>query len=248
MLDNKKMMAAFDIYARLAANGEVHKLDVPLYWEDEDIAGQVEIYARHVKCVLVTDADTLYLLPAAVDSPFHISNDQFKKKYMTAKSVNMDIYLMYMAIIVLFGCFYDSYQSDEPNDFVTMPLWLEAMDSRIESLRHHDEAVLREAEGDCNFNWLALMQKWSDMDSLKETAKKQDARTNSRLSFLNMTKAFLVHQHLVREIGEGEMELTTKARAIFAHYFMESAYNHGILDFMYDLEQRKGDHPHALHQ
>ena len=52
MLDNKKMMAAFDIYARLAASGEVHKLDVPLYWEDEEIAGQVEIYARHVKCVL----------------------------------------------------------------------------------------------------------------------------------------------------------------------------------------------------
>ena len=41
MLDNKKMMAAFDIYARLSASGEVHKLDVPLYWEDEDIAGQV---------------------------------------------------------------------------------------------------------------------------------------------------------------------------------------------------------------
>lgn len=55
------MMAAFDIYTRLAASGEVHKLDVPLYWEDEEIAGQVEIYARHVKCVLVTDADTLYL-------------------------------------------------------------------------------------------------------------------------------------------------------------------------------------------
>lgn len=248
MLDNKKMMAAFDIYARLAAEGEVHKLDVPQYWEDDEIAAQVELFASHVKCVLVDDADTLYLLPRAVDSPFHISNEEFKRKYMNAKAVNMDIYLLYLSIIVLFGCFYDSYQTDEPNDFVSMTLWLEAMDGRIESLQRHDEAALREAEGALDFNWVALMQKWSDMDSLKETAKKQDARTNSRLSFLNTAKNFLVKQHLVRDIGGGEMELTPKARAIFSRYFMESDYNHGILDFLYDLEKKKGEKDHALHQ
>lgn len=248
MAEAKKMLLAFDIYAKLAANGQLRKLDVPVIWEDEEVRHALDEFVRHVQCTLLTDADNVYLIPLAVDSPFHISNETFKKKYMTAKSVNMDMYLLYLTIIVLFGCFYDSYTSNEPNDFVTMEGWLEEMNRQIATLHHHDEATLQEKEAEQNFNWLALMRKWDDMDDLKETVKKQDARTNSRLSFLNMARNFLLKQKLVRDIGADQLELTEKARTILADYFMEEDYNHGILDFMYELDHKSQEgEEHAIH-
>lgn len=234
----ENMIAAFDIYARLAAQGQVRKMEIPIYWENDEVRHFVGVFASRVQCALISDAEYLYLLPIVMDSPFHISNDSFKKKYMTAKSVNMDIYLLYLSIIVLFGCFYDSYQSEDPTDFVSLSVWLEAMNGRIESLHRHDEETLKAAEREMDFNWLTLMRKWDDLDSIKETAKRQDARTNSRLSFLIMAKRFLVKQGLIREIGNDEMELTEKARAIFANYFMEENHNHEILDFMYQLDHK----------
>lgn len=234
----ENMIAAFDIYARLAAQGQVCKAEIPAYWENDEVRHFVGVFVSRVQCALISDAEYLYLLPIAMDSPFHISNDSFKKKYMTAKSVNMDIYLLYLSIIVLFGCFYDSYQSENPIDFVSLSAWLEAMNGRIESLHRHDEETLKVAEREMDFNWLTLMRKWDDLDSIKETAKRQDARTNSRMSFLIMAKRFLAKQGLVREIGNDEMELTEKARAIFANYFMDENYSHGILDFMYQLDHK----------
>lgn len=243
------MIQAFDIYACLAATGKVRKIEIPAYWDDEDIRHLVGVFVSRVQCVTMQDEVYLYLIPMAVESPFHISNESLKKRYMTSKAVNMDIYLLYLAVIVLFGCFYDSYQSDEPNDFVGMQLWLQAMDEQIESLQHHGEEVLKEKESTYNFNWLALMQKWHDMDSIKETAKKQDARTNSRVSFLTMTKNFLLQQDIVREIGNGEMELTEKAKTLYSSYFMDEYYNHGILDFMYHLDHKQQeDKNYASHQ
>lgn len=245
-----KMIQAFDIYACLAAYGKVRKIEIPAYWDDEDVRHLVGVFASRVQCVTIQDEEYLYLIPVAADSPFHISNESFKKHYMTSKAVNMDIYLLYLAIIVLFGCFYDSYQSDEPNDFVGISLWLQAMDEQIESLHHHEETVLKEKEAEYNFNWLTLMQKWHDMDSIKETVKKQDARTNSRVSFLHMAKNFLVQQQIVREIGNGEMELTEKAKTIYSSYFMDADYNHKILNFMYDLDHKgqQEDENNASHQ
>ncbi|WP_298465637.1 DUF6063 family protein [uncultured Mitsuokella sp.] len=250
----ENVMLAFDIYARLAVSGQVRKAEISAYWENEEVRHFVERFVGQVQCVLISDADYLYLLPASLESPFHISNEAFKKRYMTSKAVNMDIYLLYLSIIVLFGCFYDSYQTQEPADFVSMSTWLEAMNGRIESLHRHDEETLKAAEGAMNFNWLTLMRKWDDLDSIKETARKQDARTNSRLSFLSMARSFLLQQHLVREIGNDELVLTEKARAIFANYFMEASYNNGILDFMYELDHKdvqdgeKGADDHAIHQ
>ena len=246
----KKILDAFTLYARLASRGELLKLDAAAYFDDEDVRALLENYVKAVQCTLVSDSEYLYLLPVSLESPFHISNDTFKKKYLTAKSVNMDIYLMYMAVIVLFGCFYDSYQTMDPLEFVSMERWLTSMDARIEALAQHSEEELQARELEMNFNWLAILRKWSDMDSLKETVKKQDARTSSRLSFLNMTKEFLLAQKLIHELGNNELALTEKARTIVSAYYMETGYNHGIMDFMYacDHQQpgKKEEQEHAI--
>ena len=246
----KKILDAFALYAKLAGKGELLKLDAAAYFDDEDVRALLENYAKAVQCTLVSDSDYLYLLPVSLDSPFHISNETFKKKYLTVKSVNMDIYLMYMAIIVLFGCFYDSYQTMDPLDFVPMERWLTSMDERIASLAQHSEEELQKQELALNFNWLAILRKWSDMDSLKETVKKQDARTNSRLSFLNMTKDFLLEQKLIHDLGNHELALTEKARTIVSAYYMETEYNRGIMDFMYACDhqkpEQKGEQAHAV--
>lgn len=250
--NEKKILDAFTLYARLASRGELLKLDAAAYFDDEDVRALLENYVKAVQCTLVSDSEYLYLLPVSLESPFHISNDTFKKKYLTAKSVNMDIYLMYMAVIVLFGCFYDSYQTMDPLEFVSMERWLTSMDARIEALAQHSEEELQARELEMNFNWLAILRKWSDMDSLKETVKKQDARTNSRLSFLNMTREFLLQQKLIRELGNNELALTEKARTVVSAYYMETDYNRGIMDFMYACDhqpkQEKEEQDHAIHQ
>ena len=241
----KKILDAFMLYAKLSSKGELLKLDAAAFFEDEDVRALLENCAKAVQCTLVSDSDYLYLLPISMESPFHISNDTFKKKYLTAKAVNMDIYLMYMAVIVLFGCFYDSYQTLDPLEFVSMERWLGSMDERIGALSQHSEEELQARELEMNFNWLAILRKWLDMDSLKETVKKQDARTNSRLSFLNMTKDFLLQQRLIHDLGNDELALTEKAKTIVSSYYMETDYNRGIMDFMYSCDHRNPEKEEA---
>ena len=160
------ILKAFQLYAGLASKGEIAKVDCTAYFEDEHVRSLVDNYASAVQCTLVSDADYLYLIPISMDSPFHMSNDSIKKEYMTAKSVNMDIYLMYLAIIVLFGCFYDSYESTEPLQFVTMQHWMENMDLRMESLNRHGEDVLKAKEGE-TYSGETLAGLKSEINSLK---------------------------------------------------------------------------------
>ncbi|WP_296822179.1 DUF6063 family protein [uncultured Megasphaera sp.] len=170
-LSQNKIFQAFDVYARLAARGELQKQEVTVLWEDDEVRHLVENFARHVQCIIIDDAENYYLIPLSMESPFHISNETFKRKYMPAKAINMDMYLLYLAVIVLFGCFYDNYQTSDPAEFVTMAWWLEQMDYCIDSLKHQDDEVLRQKEKEFNYNWLALVRKWTDMDSLKETVR-----------------------------------------------------------------------------
>lgn len=239
MINQNKILQAFDIYAALAAKGEISRSDAAAIWEDEDIRLLVENFAQHVRCTIIDDSVNYYLIPLALESPFHISNDTFKRKYLPAKAVNLDMYLLYLAVIVLFGCFYDSYQTNKPVEFVTMSRWLEEMDQHIEALNRHDEAVLQAREREDNYNWLALIHKWQDMDSIKETAHKQDGRTSSRLSFLNRARDFLITEGLLRDIGAQQVELTEKAQIIITSYYMNSEYNRGIMNFMYDLDHKE---------
>ena len=234
-----EVIRAFRLYAQLAANGEINKLDADDYFENDKIKALLERYAEAVDCIILVDADKLYLVPMATTSPFHISNDSFKKKYLPAKAVNMDIYLMYMSIIVLLGCFYNSYQTNDPQDFVSMSYWLEIMDMRMESLQEQDEDFLRAKEKELEINWVAIKNKWLAMDSVKENVKNQDARTISRLGFLNQTQKFLIGQGLVVDIGEFQMQLTEKGKNIYYGYYMNSERNQDILNFMYSLEKKK---------
>ncbi|MDY6268068.1 MAG: DUF6063 family protein [Selenomonadaceae bacterium] len=234
----KTVFRAFDLYSHLAAKGSVAKAEYADLYSDEDVRSLAQSFAARVQCTIIDDADAIYLIPIAVDSPFHMANEQIKKEFMTAKSLNMDIYLMYLAIIVFVGCFYDSYTSWEPHDFVTIQSWLEHMNQRIDALAARPEAELRQAETDYHVNWVALVRKWTDLDSVKETVQRQDARTTSRTGFLMMTKRFLEAQGLLHDDGAGEYSLTEKAKTIFTNYYLEERYNRGITDFLYAL-----DHP-----
>ena len=234
----EQFLKAFGLYTQLAAKGELLKLDASVYYEDNEIKAILDNYVRAVQCTLISDTENLYLVPVSMESPFHITNDAFKKEYLMAKAVNMDIYLLYLAVIVLFGCFYDSYQTADPADFVTMDRWLETMDQRVAAILQQEEVFLREKEVELNFNWVTLSHKWSDMDGIRETVKKQDARTVSRLSFLNIVKDFLIRQHLVTDLGQQELELTEKAKTIVRLYYMEMEYNKGIFDFMYSCDHQ----------
>ena len=182
------------------------------------------------------------MIPISRNSIFHVSNDSIKKAYLPSKAVNFDLYLMYVSIIVLFGEFYDSYQTMESTrDFITITEWLSSLNDRIASLNEHGIERLKELDNEFDFNWSALVEKWMDMDEIKETVKVQDARTISRKSFLNTVKNFLEAQELIKDIGNEEFEISEKAKTIIQRYYMEYDYNRGILDFMYNLDQKRGE-------
>lgn len=238
--NNEKIMKAFKLYLILSAKGYAGKDELRLYIADDTIRALVEQFAKEADCTIFSAGDNIYMIPLSKDSVFHVSNDTIKKEYLTSKAVNLDIYLMYLSIIVLIGEFYDSYSSTEPTrDFITMSDWLESINERIESLKEHKEEELKTLDKEYDYNWSAMAKKWSDMDEIKETAKKQDARTVSRVSFLIQVKNFLIKNELVSYIGNNEIELTEKAMIIVQRYYMEYDYNREILDFMYNLDNKE---------
>lgn len=235
-----QVMDAFQIYALLAGTGEIRRDAARPYFEDDTVRDLLEKFAQTVQCTIVSDRENIYLLPIAQISSFHISNDALKRLYMPARALNLDIYMMYLVIIVLFGKFYDSYQSMEPLDFVPMDAWLKDMNERVEALKTYDDQTLKNMDREYDFNWTRLLQKWEDMDDLKETVKRQDSRTVSRLSLLNIAKSFLEKQNLLIDIGNDEVQLTEKAKTIIQRYYMQDEYNRGILAFIYQYENQGG--------
>lgn len=237
---NEQIMNAFKLYLTLSANGYAGKDELKLYVADDTIRALVEQFAKEADCTIFSAGDNVYMIPLSKDSVFHVSNDTIKKEYLSSKAVNLDIYLMYLSIIVLIGEFYDSYSSTEPTrDFITMSDWLQSINERIDSLKEQDEEELKELDKQYDYNWSAMVKKWNDMDEIKETSKKQDARTISRVSFLIQVKNFLIKNELICDIGNNEVELTEKAKIIVQRYYMEYDYNREILDFMYKLDNKK---------
>jgi len=233
-------MQAFKIYSVLAKNGYAEKDEFRLYISDDMIRGLVDQFSKEVDCTIFLAGDFIYLIPISKDSIFHVSNEAIKKDYLPSKAVNLDIYLMYVAIIVLFGEFYDSYQTIEPTrDFLNISDWLSSLNERISSLQEHKLDKLKELDKEYDYNWSLILEKWMDMDEIKETVKAQNARTISRASFLNSVKKFLIDQELTVDIGNEELELTEKAKTIIQRYYMEYDYNRGILDFMYNLDKKE---------
>jgi hypothetical protein len=235
--DHEQVMKAFKIYSKLSVDGYVEKDELRLYLADDVIRGLVDQFAKEVACTIFVAGDYIYMIPISISSIFHVSNDSIKREYLPSKALNADIYLMYVTIIILFGEFYDGYQSINPTrDFISMDDWLMNVNERIFSLKEYDIDTLKELEKEYEYNWLTILDKWDPLDDLKESAKKQDARTASRLSILNNTKKFLEEQELIKDIGNNEIELTEKAKTIVQRYYMEYEFNRGILDFMYQLE------------
>ncbi|MGQ3480615.1 DUF6063 family protein [Paenibacillus sp. TY11] len=236
--DNETVLKAFRLYAELAQRGVVEREGLQLYLADDEVRGLIDQFAREVDCLAMTAGDQLLLIPLVRLSPFHVSNEYLKKTYLHTKAVNADLYLLYVAVIVFVGAFYDSYQSVEPTrDFLPMDEWLGLVQERIEGLKEHDPEQLRKYEKEFSYNWSAIMEKWDAMDDIKETAKKQSGNTISRFSFMNTVRRFLLDQQLADEIGEDELVLTERAKIVVQRYFMELQHNRGILQFLYQFEE-----------
>lgn len=235
--NNDQVMRAFKIYSKLAAEGLGEKEDLRQYLVDDRLRGLVDQFAEEVQCVIFVAGDFIYMIPKAMASDFHVSNETIKREHLPTRASNADIYLMYIATIVLFGEFYDSYQTTNPTrDFVSIEHWLDSVNERIFSLKEHDMDKLEIMEKEYEYNWITILGGWELLDDIKEGVIKQDARTASRLTFLNMTKNFLEEQGLINDIGNDEIELTEKAKIIIQRYYMDDEFNRGILNFMYGLE------------
>lgn len=233
-----EVMKAFRIYAQLAGSGVADKESLLQVEADDRVRGLLDQFAAEVDCAVLGAGDRLVLVPLVRLSPFHISNESLKRMYLRGNAVNADLYLMYVAIIVLIGAFYDSYQTTEPTrNFLQMEEWMHLVQLRISGLKEHSEEELKAFSQEYSYHWADIVEKWEAMDDVKETAKRQSGATISRVSFLDTVRRFLLDQELVRQVGPEELDLTEKTKMIVQRYFMEREYNRGILEFLYGLEQ-----------
>lgn len=236
------VMTAFKIYTILARDGVGGGEALQLYNADDRVRALLDLFSSEVECVIVKTSEQLFLIPETKLSPFHMSNDWIKRKYLRSGSTNADIYLLYFCTLILFGSFYDSYQSVEPTrQFIRVDDWIRFIQERIEQLKSHDEEDLKEYEKEFSYNWSMIIEKWDDMDDIKESAKRQSGNTISRMSFLHTVKHFLIDQQLVQDIGNNEITLTEKAKTIIQRFFMEVEFNKGIFEFIYSFEKEEHD-------
>lgn len=241
-----KVIQAFRLYTKLARDGVLQLDAVQQYQADDEIRALLDLFSHEVDCIIIRTSEQLFMVPETKLSSFHISNEWLKRHYLRSGSTNADIYLLYFATMVLFGSFYDSYQSQEPTrQFIRLEEWVQQIQERIDQLKSHDEEALKEFDQEFSYNWSLIIAKWDDMDDIKETAKRQAGNTISRFSFIDTVQRFLVDQGLVQEIGNQELTLTEKAMVIIQRFFMDVEYNKGILEFLYGFE--KGDQD-AVHQ
>lgn len=241
LYEQEQVIQGFKIYSTLAINGKGYKDDLRLYIADDTIRGLVNQFAQEMDCTILVVGDMVYMVPLAIYSPFHVSNQSIKDKHLPSKAVNADIYMMYISIIILFGEFYDSYQTIEATrDFIRVGDWLNMVNEKVLAIKDFDKEKLLELEEKYEYNWIAIIDKWDALDDVKENVA-QTFRTNSRMSFINVVKKFLGSQELIEEIGNDEIKLTEKAKAIIQRYYMELEHNREILEFIYSLEDKEGE-------
>lgn len=233
--DEEKVMQAFSIYTKLARDSIADKETVQLYTSDDDVRSLIERFANKVDCVIIRTSEQLYMIPETKLSSFHVSNDWIKRTYLRSDAVNADIYLLYFATIILFGSFYDRYNSQEQTlQFITLADWVKNINERIDYLQSYEKDDLIELEKEFSYNWRAIINKWTNMDDIKETVKKQSGNTISRLSFIDTAKRFLISEGLIKEVGNYEVTITEKAKVIIQRFFMDAEFNNNIFEFIYD--------------
>lgn len=233
---NQEILEAYKLYSKLARTGNLPVGDVRAYTREERIEELMNQFASQDQATIIIAGGVAHLVPIASSSPFQMSNETIKKLYLPNNATNLDIYLMYVATMILLGEFYNSYQTKEPTRaFITMEEWLEAIHGRMETLASLGEEQLKKVEEDQEYNWQKIIEKWMALDDVKEKAKKQAGVSASRVSFLNMTKNFLEKQDILKDIGNNELEITEKAKVIIQRYYMDYEYNRGLLDFIYQF-------------
>lgn len=248
MYDNPTVIMAFDLYTLLARDGYTNKEHLQKYLANDQVRGLVDQFAERNDCVNLIAGENLYLIPKTKLSPFHVNNDWLKKNYLRGNATNADLYLMYLSTIILIGEFYNSYHSTEvTRNFIPMDEWVESVNKRIKTLDDHSEESLKSFEKEFSYNWTSLIEKWEGMDDLKETAKKQTGNTISRLSFLDTVKRFLLDQEIIVELGNNEINLSEKTKTIVQRFFMELDINRGIIEFLYQIDEKEeGEDNHAI--
>jgi hypothetical protein len=235
-----EVMKAFRIYAQLSRSGVADKESLLQVESDDRVRGLLDQFASEVDCVVMGAGDRLMLIPLVRLSPFHITNESLKRTYLRGNAVNADLYLMYVAILVFIGAFYDSYQTTEATrNFLLMEEWMNLVQQRINGLREHSAEELKALSQEYSYHWPDIIEKWDAMDDVKETAKRQSGATISRLSFLDAVRRFMLDQDLAKQVGPDELDLTEKTKMIVQRYFMEREYNRGILEFLYGLEPKR---------
>ena len=231
---NEEILEAYKLYSKLAVEGMSALGEMRAYTREEHIEELMNQFAAQDHATIIIAGEEVFLVPIANSSPFHMSNEMIKKLYLPNNATNLDIYLMYVATMILLGEFYNSYQTKEPTRaFISMEEWLEAVNTRMETLAQMDKEELQKIEEEQEYNWIKILEKWLALDDVKEKAKKLTGVTASRVSFLNMTKQFLEKQDMIKDIGNDELEITEKTKVIIQRYYMDYEYNRGILDFIY---------------
>lgn len=230
-----QIMQAHKIYYQLLQNGKASKEDCRAMGESE-VQQLVESFAAEAKAAVIGAGDYYYFIPLTEGSDYHRSNEEIKK-LLPANSKNIDIYMMYAAIIILVGEFYNSYHTSQmTREFLTLSDWLASMNDRIEALAAIGEEKLKRLEREYEYNWLGIIERWNQLDIIKEGTK-EIATTKSRKAFLNNVIRFLQAEELALEVGPEEYALTLKMRIIVTRYFMEYQYNRGILDLIYHFSE-----------
>lgn len=236
-MNQQLISKTFKLYASLQANGKIYKEDAKLYFQDDEVRGLLSEFVKEIDCGIISDHEYMYLIPLTIKSDYHLSNERIKKDYFPSRALNIDIYLMYVAILVLVGEFYDSYQRTKPTrDFILVNDWITSLDERIQALKNLGEDVLKEKEDLYDYHWTEIIRHWDSMDIVKEGIKRQTLKTVSRLSFIKTVANFMQDQDLIKEIGESEYTLTQKCMAITEQYYMDYEYNRGVLEFIYQFE------------
>ncbi|MCF8011935.1 MAG: DUF6063 family protein [Clostridiales bacterium] len=238
--EDKDIELAFEIFSSLMQHGELSSKEELFrhYITRGEIRSIIETFAVKTDSTVIRTADYLYLVPLSGQSPFYIKNQVIKRDYLGSQAKNTDLYMMYFCIIVLFGEFYDSYETQEPTrDFLPLEQWMEKIRERVSTLKEHGEETLDQAVQETEWNWKAVIDYWESLDDLKENAKRQDTRQQTRLGFLKRVIRFLKDQKLIDEQGSGELVLTQKAKVIVQRYFMDREYNRGLLQFMYRFDR-----------
>lgn len=235
-MTDERLMSVFKLYAQLNANGKILKEQAGIYNRDDEARGMLMAFVGEVDCTIIAAGKYLYMVPLTKNSIFHVTNDDIKKTYFPSRALNMDVYLMYVAIIIFIGEFYDSYQTTRPTrEFITTVDWLSSLNERLNHIREFDDQHLKAMEEAYDYNWLDILKNWEAMDNVKEGIKRRTARTVSRMSFMMIVKNFMLKEGIAKEIGADELVLTEKTNAIVTKYFMEYEYNRGIIEFIYQL-------------